>query len=90
MGVLMPITRGLVPWPAGLALASVAPRAGMPHGNVGDGRLDVQGSSPGPPGPGTTPARHHAPTATRVVSHEGACSCPPSRHPPPGATFLSP
>jgi hypothetical protein len=41
MGVLMPLRRGLVLWPAVLALASVAPRARMPYGNVGDGRLDV-------------------------------------------------
>jgi hypothetical protein len=45
MGVLMPLRRGLVLLPAVLALASVAPRARMPYGNVGDGRLDVKGSS---------------------------------------------
>jgi hypothetical protein len=59
MGVLMPITRGLVRLPAGLALASVAPLARMPHGHVDDGRLDVKGSSPGTPGPGTTPEMPH-------------------------------
>ena len=36
-----------------------------------DGRLGVQGSSPGTPGSGTTPERHHAPTAKRVCFHEG-------------------
>jgi hypothetical protein len=32
----------------------------------GDGRLDVQGSSPGTPGSGTTPEMHHSPTAKLV------------------------
>jgi lipoyl-dependent peroxiredoxin len=36
-----------------------------------DGRLDVKVSSPGTPGTGTTPERHHAPTATRACFHEG-------------------
>ncbi len=90
MGVLMPITRGLVLWPAVLALASAAPLARMPHGNVDDGRLDVKGSSPGTPGTGTTPEMHHSPTATLVCFHEGEGSCPQYCHHPPGATFLSP
>jgi hypothetical protein len=45
-------------------------RGGASHRD--DGRLGVQGSSPGTPGSGTTPERHHAPTATRVCFHEGA------------------
>jgi hypothetical protein len=64
----MPITWGLVRCPAGLALASVAHHARMPHGNVDDGRLDVQGSSPGT---GATPEMHHSPTAKLVFCHEG-------------------
>jgi len=71
MGILMPITRGLVLLPAVLALAEVAHLARMPNGNVGDSCLDVKGSSPGTPGTGTTPERHHSPTATRVCFHEG-------------------
>ena len=71
MGVLMPLTRGLVLWPAGLALASVAHLARIPNGHSDDGRLDVQVSSPGTPGTGTTPERHHSPTAKLVFCHEG-------------------
>jgi hypothetical protein len=77
MGVRMPITRGLVRLPAVLALAQVAHLARIPNGNVGDGRLDVKVASPGSPGTGPTPERHHAPTAMRVCFHEGECSCPP-------------
>jgi hypothetical protein len=44
-------------------------RGGASHRD--DGRLGVQGSSPGTPGSGTTPERHHAPTAKRVCFHEG-------------------
>jgi len=62
MGAFLPITRGLVLLPEGLAPAEVAHLARMPHGNV-DGRLDVTGSSPGPLGTGPIPERHHAPTA---------------------------
>ena len=71
MGVLMPITRGLVLLPAVLALAEVAHLARMPNGHVDDGRLDVKVSSPGTPGTGTTPEMHHSPTAKLVFFHEG-------------------
>jgi hypothetical protein len=90
MGVPMPITRGLVLLPAVLALASVAHLARIPNGNIDDDCLDVQVSSPGTPGPGTTPEMHHSPTAKRVCFHEGEGSCPPYRHHAHGAPFLPP